>query len=411
MTPEIRPIRDDELPAFLEVQNRAFLEHEDVSATASAIRPLWDFSRTLAAFDDGRMCGTFRSWASELTVPGGAQLPAAAIAGVTVLPTHRRRGILRGMVAAEHAGIRERGEAVGMLYSAEYPIYGRVGYGTACQVATWTLDTRATTFHREPSGSVEIVAPDAAAAATMRDVFEARRRLQPGEIRQRRESRWEEDLGLRETPWATPWKGFIAVHRDATDVVDGYARYSAEDKWEQRQPRLALTVDELHALTDDAYAAVWRFLAEIDLVATVRAGRRHPRERLPWLLRNARAAVVSEVGDGMWIWLCDVARSLEARAYEREGRLVLEVVDPAAVGGRTHLALDAGPAGATCRPTTESPDLTLPVAALGAAYLGGTDLRDAVLASGGADEHRTGALDQARRLFRSLEEPWGSTFF
>ena len=38
--------------------------------------------------------GTFRSWATELTVPGGAALPASAIAAVTVRPTHRRRGIL-----------------------------------------------------------------------------------------------------------------------------------------------------------------------------------------------------------------------------------------------------------------------------------------------------------------------------
>lgn len=411
MTPEIRTIREDELPAFLEVQNIAFLEHEDVTAAAPLIRPLWDFSRTWAAFDGGRACGTLRSWASELTVPGGAQLAAAAIAGVTVLPTHRRQGILRGLVGAEHAGIRERGEAVGMLYASEYPIYGRFGYGPACRVATWTLHSLGTAFHGQPSGTVELVAPDVAAAAAMRDVFEAWRSRQPGEIRQRRDARWEEDLGLREVPWATRWKGFVALHRDAAGVVDGYARYSAEDKWEQRQPRLALTVDELHALTDDAYAAIWRFLAEIDLVATVGASRRRPGELLPWLLTNARAAVMSDVGDGLWIRLTDIARALAARTYEREDRIVLEVVDPEAVGGRTRLVLDAGPAGASCRPTTESPDLTLPVAALGAAYLGGTGLRDAVLAAGGADEHRAGALVDADRLFRTLDEPWCSTFF
>ena len=80
---------------------------------------------------DARICGTFRSWASELTVPGGARLPAAAVSAVCVLPTHRRRGIMRSMVAAEHGAARERGEAFGLLYAAEYPIYGRFGYGPA----------------------------------------------------------------------------------------------------------------------------------------------------------------------------------------------------------------------------------------------------------------------------------------
>ena len=60
--------------------------------------------------------------------------------------------------------------------------------------------------------------------------------------------------------------------------------------------------------------------------------------------------------------------------------------------------------------TDRSPDLTLDVSALGAAYLGGTRLRDAVLATG-ADEHRDGALAEADRLLRTADEPWCSTFF
>ena len=68
------------------------------------------------------------------------------------------------------------------------------------------------------------------------------------------------------------------------------------------------------------------------------------------------------------------------------------------------------PAGTSCRPTDRSPDLTLDVAALGAAYLGGTRLRDAVLAHG-VDEHRNGALAAVETLLRMPDEPWCSTFF
>jgi predicted acetyltransferase len=72
--------------------------------------------------------------------------------------------------------------------------------------------------------------------------------------------------------------------------------------------------------------------------------------------------------------------------------------------------LDAGPAGATCTETDRSADLRLDVAALGAVYLGGNSLRQAA-AGFGVDEHRDGALAEADALFRTLDEPWSSTFF
>jgi predicted acetyltransferase len=409
MIPEIRRIREEELRAYLESVSAAFLERPDVVKLADEVRPVWDLQRVWGAFDGGRVCGTFRSWATELTVPGGARLRASAVAGVTVLPTHRRRGILRALVAAEHSTMRERGEAVGLLYASEYPIYGRFGYGPGCRWATWTLDALGTGFYGERGGGVELVTPDAASRDAVRDVFDACRLKQPGEIR-RREFAWDLDLGLRESAWGNGWKGFLALHRDGSGKVDGYARYHAEEKWEHRQPRNVLVVDELHALDDAPYAALWRYLAEVDLVATVKAERRSPSERLPWLLANARAATASDVGDGLWVRLLEVPRSLEARGYEREGRVVLEVIDAEAPGGRTRVELDATPDGATCRPSDRAPDLTLDVAALSAAYLGGTPLRNAVVAAG-ADEHRPGALEQADALFRTLDEPWCSTFF
>ena len=409
MSIEVRLVRDDELPAFIETMSAGFMERPDVEKVAAEVRPLWDLERTWAAFDDGRMCGTFRSWATEITVPGGRQLPAAAVAAVTVLPTHRRRGILRSMVGAEHLAARARGEAVGLLYASEYPIYGRFGYGPAIREASWALDTRGTGFHGVPSGVIEIVKPDADAAATMKSVFDAWRLRQPGEI-WRRDFRWEYDLGLRDSAWGPTWKGFLVFHRDASGAVDGYARYRVEEKWDQRQPRNIVEVNDLHALTDGAYGSLWRYLAELDWAATIKAERRSPAERLPWLLTNARAAEISDFGDGQWVRLFDVPRALEARSYDRECRLVLDVVDAEAVGGRIRLLLEAGPSGATCTQTEGPPDLTLDVSALSSAYLGGVSLRDAALATA-VEEHRPGALGDAAALLRTLDEPWSSTFF
>ncbi len=375
---EIRNLAPEELGSFIETLSAAFLDRPDIDRVAEAVKTRWEPARTWGAFDGDRVCGTFRSWATQLTVPGGARLPASAIAAVTVLPTHRRRGILSGMVAAEHAAIRERGEAVGLLYSAEYQIYGRFGYGPACRTATWTLDVTATGFHGAPVSGIELVLPGPESRDAMMAVFDAWRARQPGEIR-RNPFRWDDELGLVDAPWGERWKGFVAFHRDAAGAVDGYVRYRAEDRWEHRQPRSILKVNELHALTDAARLALWRFLAETDLVSTIVAEGRSPSDQLPWLLTNARAARLTDVGDGLWVRLFDVPRALEARTYEVAGSLVLEVSDDAADGGLWRLALDAGPEGATCRSTDRDADLVVPVAALGSAYLGGTRLRHAVL--------------------------------
>ena len=405
----VAPISTAELPAFIDTMSATFLDRPDIARVAAEVEPFWDLSRAWAARDHSRIIGTFRSWPTEITVPGGQRLPAAAVTNVTVLPTHRRRGVLRAMVAADHGASRARGEALSLLYAAEYPIYGRFGYGPACRLATVLLDTHGTTFHTAAAGSVEFIAPGEEASQAMRAVYEAWRAAHAGEIR-RREFRWEIDLGLREVAWGTRWKGFFAVHRDGSGTIDGYVRYRADEKWEQGQPRSIVNLDELQALTGEAHHALWRFLAEIDLVSTVKAENRPAGERLPWLLTNARAAVVSELSDGMWVRVFDPGRALGARGYDLEGRLVLEVIDPEAPNGRVRLALDAGGGGATAVETTRNADLTLDVAALSAAYLGGTRLRDAVLATG-VDEHTAGALATADALLHTADQPWGSTFF
>jgi predicted acetyltransferase len=416
MTIEVRAIRDDELADYLDAVTTGFLERTDVDKLAEDVRPHWDFSRVWAAFDEGRVVGTTRTWPTELTLPGNRQVKASAVSGVTVRPTHRRRGLLRSMIAAEHAAARERGEIVSLLYASDYPIYGRFGYGVAAQAAGWTLDLTATTFRDAAGGhggSIEALRIDDAAIDTAREVFEAWRRIQPGEI-WRRPIMWRSDFGMAGAA-GDGWKGFLVIHRDDAGAVDGYARYHGDAKWEHRQPRSTLSVDELHGLTPDAQTALWRFLASIDLVTTLKAERRHPGDRLQWLLTNGRAAEPFDMGDGIWARLHDIAAALEARSYERTGALVLEVHDrdartDGAPPPRIRIALDVSPDGARAVATDRTPDLTIDGSALGAAFLGGTRLRDAVIAWGW-DEHRAGALAQADALLATLDAPWCSTFF
>jgi len=406
----IRTAGPDDYEAAVETVNAAFLEHSDARSAAVIIREIWDADRTWLAWDGDRVAGTFRSWATELTVPGGAQLSSAAVAGVTVLPTHRRRGIMSAMAAREHAAIRERGEAAGLLYAAEYPIYGRLGYSPGTWMVEWTVDSRSARMLGERTGTVSLTAPSAETRDVCRAVFERWQAVQPGEIR-RNDASWDFSFGIRQRPWEdTPWRGFVVLHHDPTGSVDGYARYTADGKWEHGIAAGMVQVEDLHALTQAAEDDLVRFLLEIDLVTTVKLGMRRIAEPFLWRLHNQRAARLTAHNDGMWVRLFDVPRALETRSYERSAGLVIEVVDDPALAGTARLALDAGPDGATCTRTSRSPDLTLPVAALGGAYLGGTRLVD-LARTFGADEHRPGALAKADALLRTADPPWCSTFF
>ena len=408
MSQEVRRVREEDLPSWFECLTTAFLDRPDIAVMIPQIVPYWDLERVWGAFD-GQVVGTFRTWASELTVPGGARLPAAAVSAVAVRPTHRRRGILRAMVAAEHEAARARGEAVAMLYAAEVAIYGRFGYGPAVMGCSWTLDVRSTDFFGPPAVNVDFMPVEEATRDLLQSVHERYRLSRVGEIR-RRPFTFGLDIGLLEFAWESKWKGWIAVHRDAAGQPDGYVRYSADPKWEKGQPRGVIKVHDFVAINDAAYRAIWRFLADTDLVASVTMERGSPNDQLPWLLTNSRAAEAGGLGDGMWVHLLDVPRALATRTYERSGDLVLEIVDTERGIASERVQLEAAPDGAQCKPTTMEPDLTIHAGALGAAYLGGTPLRLAAIGRG-FEEHRPGALAEADALFRTLDAPRCTTSF
>ena len=81
--------------------------------------------RMLAAFAGDEVVGAAGSFAYELTVPGGAALPAAGVSVVAVLPTHRRRGVLTRLMRAQLDDCRRRGEPLAALFASEEGIYGR----------------------------------------------------------------------------------------------------------------------------------------------------------------------------------------------------------------------------------------------------------------------------------------------
>src|SRR5687768_16611431 len=92
------------------------------------------------------MVGVSRAYSFEMTMPGGALVPAAALSWVSVLPTHRRRGILTRLIDALHADARDRGEPAAILTASESVIYGRYGYGTATWRCGYSIERRYAEF-------------------------------------------------------------------------------------------------------------------------------------------------------------------------------------------------------------------------------------------------------------------------
>ncbi|MFE5859529.1 GNAT family N-acetyltransferase [Streptomyces virginiae] len=414
MSADVRPIAESELPAWVRTVHTGFLTTSRVTEADIAQRAKYtDFSRTYGAFDadSGRCVAALRSFPQDLTVPGGAAVRATAVSSVGVLPTHRRQGLLTRMMAAEFAAAEARGDALATLIAAEYPIYGRYGFGPATSLVEWEIDVARTGLDRRLSapadgGRIELV-----------DVEELRRvgpelheRLRagtPGAVN-RDERWWSLATGLEQWSYRPFQDKFYAVYRTAAGEVAGLAVYGADDHWtDAKVPQSTVQVRDLLAVSPEAERALWRFLCSIDWVLKVRTGYRAPDSLVPDLLPDPRSARVVSAADFLWVRVLDVVRALGARTYEVPGVLVLEVTDgtgPAA--GRYRL--DAGTG--VCERTEEAADLRLDVAVLGSLYLGDASaVRLAAL--GRVTEERPGAAALADAIFRTARRPWCPDIF
>jgi predicted acetyltransferase len=409
MSVETRLITESEFPDWLRALSTGFLRppvftDEEITERRASM----DLGRVRGAFDEGRCVATYRSFAQELAMAGGARLPASAVSNVTVSPTHRRRGLLSRMMEAELAEAKERGEVVSTLIAAEYPIYGRYGYGPATTITEWSVDVPRTGLDPRWSGPDDGGRVDLVDGTDVRKLGpELHRRLAAAQhgVVDRDERWWQVNTGAVRMP-AFPWtEPFYAVYRSADGTVEGLLTYVADEKWgDGKQPLNTATVRDLIALTPGAERALWHFVCSVDWITTVRTGYRAPDDLLPHLLPDPRAARVVTHADFLWLRLLDVPAALESRTYATSGSLVLDVQDSASLaGGR--FRLDASPSGAACVPTSQSPDLTLDVRVLATLCLG-DESASRLAALGRVDEHRPGAVALADTLFRTARRPW-----
>ncbi|MGW1544561.1 GNAT family N-acetyltransferase [Streptomyces sp. NPDC002309] len=408
----VRPITEAEFAAWQRAMSVGFLQRPTLTEEQlQARRAQFVPGRLLGAFDGDRCVATFRSFAQEITAVGGASVPADAVSNVTVSPTHRRRGLLSRMMSQDLKAAKERGDVVATLVAAEYPIYGRYGFGPATTAAEWTVDVPRTGLDRRWSGPQDGGRIDLVEAEEVRKLgpeLHARlRRTQPGAV-SRGELWWRLNTGAVRfgSSWTEP---YYAAYRSAAGEIEGLVSYESDDAWHGKQPQNTADVNWLIAVTPAAERALWHFLCSIDWVTHVKSGWRAPDDLLPMFLPDPRAARLTGQADWLWVRVLDVVRALEARTYEGSGALVLEVVDAGGfTGGRYRL--EASEQGASCAPSDRSPDLTLDVADLAALWLG-DESAVRLAALGRVREERAGAARSADALLRTSRRPWCPDLF
>ncbi|QNP71338.1 GNAT family N-acetyltransferase [Streptomyces roseirectus] len=411
---DIRFITDDERPAWLRALNTGFLQAPAVSEERAEARRIADAGqRVYGVFEGDRVVGAFRSYDQELTVPGGQLVPANAISNVTVLPTHRRRGILTRVMGEDLRAAKERGDVAATLIAAEYAIYGRYGFGPATSVAEWTIDVPRTGLDPrwaapECGGRIEMVDPEEV-RKTGPELHERVRRGQVGAV-SRVPQWWDAGTGvLRVYEGDRPVPTFVA-YRSPEGSLEGMAAYEVDDAWTGGgQAANTLTVKWLIGTSPRAERALWHFLCSIDWVTTVKSGQRGPDDLLPRLFPDPRAVGITQLADWLWVRILDVERALAARTYAGSGELVLEVDDAAGLAGGRFL-LAASPEGASCARSTRGADLALDVTDLASLWLGDESVAR-LAALGRVREVRAGAVREADALLRTSGRPWCPDMF
>ena len=358
--------------------------------------------RMLAAHVDGSVAGGAGAFPFELTVPGG-RVRAAGITVVGVFPTHRRRGVLRAMMRAQLDRVRELGEPVAYLWASEETIYGRFGYGLASLACSFDLRRERAAFVQpfEPGGRVRLVEPDEA-LGLIAPLYDAVAAETPGMFARTRE--WWESRVLSDPEWRRGGGGEL---QRAVVEVDGraeaYALYRLHFSFEDGVSTGVTNVIEAMGTSPEATRDIWRFLLDIDWMASVRAGLLPIDHPLFFLLAEPRR-LGFKVGDGLWLRLVDVEAALGARTYAEGESVVLEVTDSFCPWNEGRYQVPGGDR------TEAEPDLRVDVTTLGSVYLGGFTFAELARALR-LDELAPGAIARADTLFRVDRAPWCPEIF
>ncbi len=323
-----RPITHAELDAAVDLDARAFRVDPSRVRTSLEGNSRFSWRDVYGVERDGALAGVLTAFPLDLWL-GGGPLAAVAVAGVSVPPEHRRRGVARFMLRETHAHFRAAGRHLAILYPFSVGFYRSLGYEM--------VETRH--HYRVPPTSLPLYAERQAVRLAgpadwpgVHAVYEAYLRARGGV--QRSDAVWRERFHDRDAE--------LAIYQDAAGIT-GYVQYEFK-RVEPRTPDepvwFELLAREMVALTGAAERGLLGFLAaqqeQASAVHLVCASdsplrfalsdpRSFPDRRVEFVMNT-----VFQATPGLMLRVLDVPGALAARRYpaEAQGEVVLRVADP-----------------------------------------------------------------------------------
>jgi predicted acetyltransferase len=360
---EIRDLTPDDLEDALDLRMRSFgpspaAEREQFRR---AVAPIMAERRYLGVFDGDRLAAAARIRPFTQWWHGRPQ-PMAGIAGVTVNPEDRGRGVgtlLMRAVIERAAGL---GEAVSTLYPATTPLYRATGYEHAGAQHLMTFPAEALRSIR-PTGRVELrrMGPGDAAevVSVLHRVHAAARSSGP--------ISWDERT----------WSLRLANEDDLLYLArDGYVVY----RWDGD----GIRVVNLVAGSEETARALWGLVGSASSVAERVTAASAPDDPVLWLLRERSKEDVTLV---RWMFrVVDVAAAVERRGFPAGviADVTAEIDDELRPGNTGRWRLRIG--GGTATASLVAPPAPVPSPASGTADAGGPEGGGRSLVPGGACE-------------------------
>jgi hypothetical protein len=308
---------------------------------------------------------------------------------------------------------QREGVHVSALHASEPAIYGRHGYGLASLELEMEVG-RGSTF-TAPHLDDEVAAITTRFGTLTDEGMTERRRQIDLDLLATNvgtivgDASFYADLGHVDPDEARegePPRMMVAV-RDGRDV--GYVVLRRTHKWPNSRPAAEVSVSQLSG-APAARLALLRRLVDLDLAGTIKLNGFGPSDPVMSWVDGPRGVGSINPVDSLWVRLVDLPQAVAARGYEVDGDIVVEVADASAPwnAGRWRLRVKDGTGEATR--TDDPAEVSLPVAALGAAYLGGTNLAE-MQRAGTIAEHRPGAARDLWRALRTDEGPYAARGF
>jgi hypothetical protein len=353
----------------------------------------------------------------QLSVPdgegAGRAVPVAGLTWVGVHPDHRRRGLLTAMMRHHFEQTRREGVHLSALHASEPGIYGRHGYGLASlelevQLSRGTTfvaphlddeaETISTRFHtitedgiarRRRRVDLDLVTACVGTIVGDDEFYDVLTHLSPADKRD-----------------GEPPRILFAV-RDGRDV--GYVVLKRKHKWPNSRPAAEVTVSPISGAPATRLALARR-VVDLDLSGAITVhGVAESDPLLSWV-QGPRGLSDVHPFDSLWVRLVDLPEALAARGYEAECDVVVEVADEPAPWNAGLWRIRVKDHTADVSRTDDDADVSLPVSALGAAYLGGANLA-ALQRAGVVAEHRPGATRELWGAFRTDVGPYAARGF